>query len=119
MKPDIPHFNYPFMFGTQGGDHHAGVVEQDTLDDVINCIIVSILVETGTRVEIPTFGVPGQVFELQPLNLDLIVRSVELWEMRAEQIMTQNVDNKDPLIAQLFDAVSLRGGRSSDQLPQT
>jgi len=112
MGPDTPHFNYPFKFATRGGDHHAGAVEQDTIEDVINCIIESIIVQTGTRVEAPTFGVPDQVFELQPLNLDLIIRSIELWEDRANQIMTQNVDDKDALIAQILDAVSLRGGRA-------
>jgi hypothetical protein len=105
LTAEVPHFDFPFTFTTA---RHAGVEEQDSLDDVINCILVALLVEPGSRVEVSDFGVPDQVFENQPLNLPLIISSVELYEQRAEQTMSQAPDRLDPLIARIQDIVSLR-----------
>jgi hypothetical protein len=109
---EVPHFAYPFRF-SYITDSHAVVNEQDSLDDVVDCVLVSLLVEPRTRVEVPTFGTPSQVFENQPLNLQLIINSVELWESRAVQILSQHPDSADPLIAKLQDIISLRGAGGS------
>jgi len=102
---DIPHFSFPFTFGTS---RHANVVEQDTIDDVVGCISVALLTEIGFRPEVPTFGTTNRVFDMQPLDLVAMLSEVEEWESRGEMIMTQSPDERDNLIARITALVSLR-----------
>jgi hypothetical protein len=104
-KPEVPHFGYPFKFGV---DRHVAVVEQDTIEDVCNCLAVAFLTENGFRPEVPTFGVPWQVFETQPLDLEMLIGEVQEWEDRAEMIMSQMPDVRDPLIDRVTAVTSLR-----------
>src|SRR5436189_2186184 len=93
MPAKVKHFNFPFQFDSKTG--HAQEVEQDTVDDVAVCIELAFLVEPGYRLETPTFGVPSQVFEFEPLNLEAMVRAASLWENRADIVMSQVVDAAD------------------------
>src|SRR4029077_5826565 len=107
-SPVTKHFNFPFKFDNITG--HAAEVEQDTLDDVVNCVEVAFLVEPGYRLEVPTFGVPSQVFNLQPLNLENMIQAVQLWEARAEMTLGQQIDPSDitKLTARVTALVSTR-----------
>ena len=102
---DIPHFDYPFAFDTSS---HAAEVEQDTIDDVANCISVAFMTEAGTRLEVPTFGVPGQVFEIQPLDLQTLINSIEEWESRADTVLSQITDATDFLTDRITAVITLR-----------
>jgi phage baseplate assembly protein W len=100
------HFDYPFRFSQQ--TNHAAENDQDTLDDIAACVVVSILTPLGTRPEVIDFGVPDQVFELQPLLLDTITQAVSTYEPRASLMLDQVMSQQDPLVVQLSAAVSIR-----------
>lgn len=101
----IPHFAFPFDFSLSS---HAAEIEQDTVDDVIACAAVAFLVEPGMRVEVPTFGVPSQVFGLQPLDVNVMAQAVSEWENRIDMIITQNPDAVDILMDRIKVAASYR-----------
>lgn len=107
----IEHFNFPFKFSTL--TKHVDVVDQDSIDDVGNCVMVALSTQFGSRVEVPTFGVPDQVFQLQPLTLETIISSVLEWESRADLVMNQETDIRDPLITKLTTIVSVRRAETS------
>jgi len=101
---DVMHFNYPFSFDPQTG--HVATADQDSLDDIASCVAVSLLVEPGVRSEIPNFGTPDQVFQLQPLNMEIFVQSVYKYEQRADVLMQQNIP--EPLVDKLRAIVEIR-----------
>lgn len=100
------HFDYPFIFSAQ--NKHANEVEQDSIDDIANCVTVALATEVGSRPEIPTFGTPDQVFSLLPLSLGQLLQAVETSEPRASVLLSQSISQADPLVVQLTAAVTLR-----------
>jgi hypothetical protein len=106
---DVPHFDYPFRFVTGG---HAAVVEQDSAEDVLNCVTAIVKTKVGDRIESPTFGIPDPTFEAQPLDLGLISDAILTQEERASIIIDQSPDRYDQLIADVLINVSVREGVS-------
>jgi phage baseplate assembly protein W len=112
----IPHFDFPFTFSDQS--NAAVVVDQDSVDDVANCVAVAILTPLGFRPELPTFGVPEQLFLLQPLSLQDILAAIELWEQRAYLTMSQLVfppttnqfTNRTSAVVQLQQSLAAASG---------
>lgn len=101
---DTPHFDLPFRFDSSG---HAAVVEQDTLEDVTNCVEAVLRTIKGQRAEAPDFGIDDPTFTDQPINLQAIVEAVLEQEPRANVLITQSPDKFDSLIADLVADVSL------------
>lgn len=64
-KPDVPHFDYPFRFLSDG---HAATVEQDTDDDHLAQAMAILKTPLGFRMELPEFGVAEHVFDELPLG---------------------------------------------------
>lgn len=100
------HFDYPFVFNNT--TKHASIADQDTLTDVANCVQAILATELGFRPDRPDFGIPDQVFELQPLNLENLIEIIENQEPRAQLLITQMTDVQDPLIDRLTASVALR-----------
>jgi phage baseplate assembly protein W len=73
----VPHFAYPFRFERHG----ISTVEQDSLDDLAQCVQVIIQTRIGERVEIPDFGVDPIVFN-DDIDRDALQRALEDWEPR-------------------------------------
>jgi hypothetical protein len=91
MAVDTPHFNFPFRISPTGVD----AVEQDTVEDVANCVIAIMATVIGSRDLAPTFGVPDLVFLNQPIGVhDLLISSQE---PRAEIDATERFELADPL----------------------
>jgi hypothetical protein len=97
-KPINPHFRYPFRFG-QGDDKHALVSEQGTEEEIVDCVIAIVKTPTGFRDDIPDFGIPEPIFQQQPLGIDDIQASLDLWEDRASYLVTTVPDFKERLAA--------------------
>jgi hypothetical protein len=92
MATETPHFNFPFRIAPAGVD----VVEQDTLEDVSNCVVAIVATQIGFRDLAPDFGVPDVTFETQPFGVhDLLVSTQE---PRAVLDVTERFDRHDPLI---------------------
>ena len=100
---DIPHFSVPFRFA----HGRASVNEQDSVDEIASCVFTVMACPKGFRSELPEFGIPDPVFKQQPLDLAELAAAVELWEPRAETLLT-DAKNADELIAQIDVLVNVR-----------
>lgn len=76
-----PHFRLPLQFGgVKGG---ALVNEQDTGEDIIDCIKAIIAYPIGSRVDMPEFGIPDLLFRQENATVLQQVRdAVAEWEVR-------------------------------------
>jgi len=73
----------------------VAVVEQDTLEDVANCVVAIMVTVKGSRDLAPEFGVPDLIFTNQPIGVhDLLISSQE---PRAELDVEERFDMADPL----------------------
>lgn len=80
-----PHLKIPFKFGHNG---HAEVVEQDSDDDVTQCVFAVLNTPVGFRLEIPTFGVRKAVLEDNGPSLPMLEAALEEWVPRASSTLT-------------------------------
>lgn len=78
---DIPQFSRPFSFAGTGFKE----VEQDSPEDVTQCVETVLETPVGSRVEVPAYGVPDETFEqLGPdLSAEVYLAAIEEWEPRA------------------------------------
>jgi len=103
----IPHFDMPFRFSTAG--QHAAVVEQDSGDDVTNCVETTMRTTRGSRMFVPLFGITDPVFNIKPLPqfiTDRMQQEVEQSEPRATTHFTDLGDVLDAMIANIVVEVS-------------
>jgi hypothetical protein len=102
VKGDLPHFDLPFRFvsGT------VACVPQDSLDDVVNCVEAALRTETGTRKEIPTFGVREVTFQPQPVDMGGVMQHILDHEPRASLISDQHPRALDEFVAEVALSVS-------------
>jgi len=107
---NVPHFDLPFKLGPAG----ANVVEQDSLDDIANCVIAVALTHVGFRELAPTFGVPDFGLRKQPLGADDINNWIANQEPRAVLLADETPDAGDKLISRINLGVSMvaKGGGS-------
>lgn len=99
---DAPHFDLPFRLD---GSSFA-VVEQDSIEDVADCVTVIASTPIGWRDEAPTFGIPDPTFLKQPLDAQEIAREIGSQEPRALLIVEERPDLQDELIDRINIGVS-------------
>lgn len=58
-----PHMRLPLKFGGMNGG--AVVNEQDTSEDIIDCVKAIFAYQTGTRWDMPEFGIPDMLFSME------------------------------------------------------
>jgi hypothetical protein len=104
--PLVPHFDLPFTFV---GPANANVVDQDTLEDVSNCVEAIVRTVIGQRQELPEFGIPDPTLQLQPIYRADILDQIGAWEPRAVVLLDQHPDILDSLIADVTLSVSTKG----------
>ena len=107
---DIPHFDFPFRFETHQGGLTASEVEQDSIEDISNCINVICLTPLGWFAESPNFGLPDLTFNQQPLNVSELSGVIVEQEPRAVLIIEEAPDRYDELVARIKVQVARRGG---------
>jgi phage baseplate assembly protein W len=101
---DVPHFSLPFRFATPA----AAVSEQDSLDEIADCVLAVLLCPRGFRVELPSFGLEDPTFSSPAPDLDAIREAVELWEPRATVLLDEHPDLLDELVGHVEVDVTLR-----------
>ena len=109
---DIPHLDQPFSFGPV----FANVVEQDSPEDIINCVAAILRTQIGERVDLPEFGIDQPTFETQPVDTNSIVEQIVVQEPRAAVIIDQNPSAFDSLILEMLVTVSQIEVSSDEQL---
>lgn len=75
----IPHFALPLRYV----NGHAIVNEQDTLDDIVDCVYAVAVTNPGERQELPDFGLLDMTFDQEPLPVDAAANQIAHWEPRA------------------------------------
>jgi len=105
---DVPHFALPFQLGPAG----APVVEQDSIDDIANCVTAIAVTHIGWRAEVPTFGIPDLVLRRVPIGAEDINSWISNQEPRALLTVEERPDKVDSLIDYINIGVSIvsKGG---------
>ena len=78
--------------------------EQDTLDDVYDCVQAIIRCPEGWRPELPGFGISDQTFTENTIDLEEIADKVRIWEPRSDVLYEQTLSG--PML--LDDLVTAR-----------
>lgn len=101
---DIPHLSFPFRFGPGG---HAVELEQDTEDEIVNCVQLILACEVGSLVDQSDFGITDPTFSVTP-NLLLLQHQIESWEPRATLDLSSDLDPSDFTIQDI--EISVKAG---------
>lgn len=93
LPTTIPHLKLPMkLFGGK-----FTTVEQDTTDEIMQCVRAVIGTVRGQRTNLPDFGLDIDiVFLLKDMDITRIEAAIEEWEPRAKatvEINPQTVDN--------------------------
>lgn len=94
---DIPHFSLPFRFITTPSGVKAAETEQDTNEEITDCVEAIIRYERGQRPDAPDFGIDHQVFSLD-VDSARIHDQIIANEPRADVLVEDQVDAIDDLI---------------------
>lgn len=82
---DTPKLSFPFRLHANGVS--AVVVEQDSDDEILDCLEVLLSTEEGSREEAPSYGLDDQTFKQGGADLDQIIATISKWEPRADKIL--------------------------------
>jgi hypothetical protein len=82
---DLPHFALPFRFATP----QCATSEQDSIEEIADCVLAVLLCPLGYRVELPDFGIPDPVFSSPNVDTGDLRVAIETWEPRAATSMEQ------------------------------
>jgi hypothetical protein len=99
---EVPHFDIPFRLAGSS----IAVVEQDSIEDVTDCVVVIASTPVGWRDEAPTFGIPDEALIRQPLDVAELGRNIGTQEPRALLILDERPDQADELIDRINIGVS-------------
>lgn len=87
---NTPHFAFPFVLENSG----AVVVEQDSIDEVFDCVEAIVTCQTGQCEDLPGLGIPDLTFSQAPLNTSSLILAVLSQEPRAnESVVTTALDS--------------------------
>lgn len=92
-----PHFAYPFRFSRDVTGTHVVVHEQDSVDEVFDCVQVIVRYPVGFRKDLPEFGITDQVFQEGGLDLGLLQAEIYTWEPRSDAEIDQRIAESDAL----------------------
>jgi phage baseplate assembly protein W len=102
---DVPHFRFPFAIGA-GGTFE--VIEQDSEDDIGQCVQVLLSTEVGSRVELPEYGIEDPTFTTR-IDTPGIISAIQDWEPRADVTMDEQFDSVDAYVRHVRTNVSSAG----------
>lgn len=101
---ELPHFAFPFQL--QGSSF--AVLEQDTVEEVAQCVEVLIATPVGARTDQPDFGVVDLTFQ-QSIDHAAILDAVAVWEPRALAEVASSPDDLDELVQRVQIMVKAGG----------
>lgn len=83
----VTHLAFPFRLDYHGSPE---VVDQDSLEDVSQCVRVLVSTVRGERLELPEYGLPDPVFAPDGMVADGVARAVERWEPRVANLAIES-----------------------------
>lgn len=100
----VPHFQFPFQLN---GDSFA-VIEQDTTQEVQQCVEILLLTPVNSRLVLPDYGTPETLYAQLPINVPAILAKLNNWEPRAAGDLEQTLDTIDQMVT--YIQVNVAGG---------
>lgn len=100
----IPHLDLPFRFVGSS----AAVVEQDTVEEIVDCVKAIVRYSVGFRIELPTFGTPDLTFSVGGADPAVIASAVQQWEPRAGALAEADNESLDEFVSNIV--LSVNGG---------
>lgn len=88
---DVPHLAFPFRWGPNG---HAVELEQDSEEEIVNCVQLILACDVESLIDQPDFGITDPTFTLNP-NILLLQHQIESWEPRATLDLSNDLDTSD------------------------
>ena len=86
-----PKLAFPFELSSTG--RFAKVVEQDSDEEILNCVEVLLLTHVGTREEVPDYGIADYAFRQGGVDIAALRAAIHMWEPRAEiDILAGDID---------------------------
>lgn len=95
---NVPHFKLPLRFVSTSAGIRADVTEQDTYDEIRDCIEATARYELEQRPEAPTFGIPQQVFG-NPVDSSEVLVHLQNNEPRMSAVIGHQISDDDDLLA--------------------
>jgi phage baseplate assembly protein W len=108
----VPHFAHPFRVDASGS---VAVLDQDTDEEIAQCVQVLLSTTVGERIEVPTYGIPNPVFRNQSTVDDAnMAAAVRKWEPRATALVHSTVIDESlrHVLVELELSQDLLAGRS-------
>lgn len=96
---DVPHLAFPMVLASDGKSF--GVEEQDTSQEIVDCVEVILHTPQGRHPSLPDFGRPDLTFrQIGPDGLPLadVERMVETYEPRVDTLLTDAPDEFDQAV---------------------
>lgn len=93
----VPHLKLPLKVGARGA---LETLEQDTVEEVAQCVEVLLSTERGERIELPSYGIEDPAFTVT-IPLNEVQSQIEDWEPRAAVILNDEADEADELLRRL------------------
>lgn len=79
----VPHFSLPLRYANGS----AQVNEQDSIDDIVDCVYAVCVTNPGDRDELPDFGLLDMTFDQEPLPTTAAITQITQWEPRASIVI--------------------------------
>ena len=106
MTVMVPHFAFPFSVN---GSSFI-VREQDSVEEIQDCVTVLVLTPVGSRLVLPSYGTPETLYAQTPVDVDSILTNMNEWEPRASVVLAETLDTLDEKITYIRAQI---GGMSS------
>lgn len=84
---DIPKLAFPFSRGSYR--------EQDSDEEITDCVEVLLSTQQGERIEVPEYGLPDQAFKQGGASREAIVATINEWEDRAAVSVERTASDAD------------------------
>lgn len=87
-------------------DETGGFVthDQDSVDDITQCVQVVMSTPIGSRMELPQFGIPQ--LEFSTLPLPAMLTALYIWEPRASILVREALSRNDSMVVEIEAALS-------------
>jgi phage baseplate assembly protein W len=108
----VPHFAIPFRVDASGS---AAVLDQDTFEEIAQCVGVLFSTTRGERIELPEYGIPDQVFLPENLvDTSELAAAIGKWEPRATALVHSTAIDETlrHILVELETTNELEAGRS-------
>ena len=98
----VPHFAFPLQMN---GSTFL-VREQDTTEEIQDCVLVLLLTPLGSRMVLPSYGTPEVLYSQMPPNIPAILAECNTWEQRALVDLDTTINTLDEKIVTLTASVT-------------